>query len=269
LFMYVIDAHNDILMLLCLLLGYAQLRRGHMVWGLIFMVLAPLVKPIGLLPIPIFVAAAWRALEGRAQRVRTLLLATASSSVVVALAFLPFGSPLPLLRRLLDESQGSVSFSPAAFIFWLGHEWGKEPPLTSLARAGSLLLATATLVLCWWTWRGRPPVRGAADIFAVYLLTALKFRIWYPTWLFPWLVLEGHSGLRLSIGLWLLLSSQLSVVLYGHIRVIWLEGSATAAQLIGVPFVFGLPLAAASLLAFFTKRSRGRHAAQPEVRQLD
>jgi hypothetical protein len=97
------------------------------------------------------------------------------------------------------------------------------------------------LRLLWLTWRGRNPLRGAADILATYLLTALKFRIWYPAWLFPWLVLDTGSRFRLYTGLWWLLLSHLSVILYPHIRIAWLHEALSLAYLVGVPFVFILP----------------------------
>src|SRR5690606_33405885 len=141
------------------------------------------------------------------------------------IAFLPFGSPMPLLLRLMDEAQTSPSFSPVAFVLALGEARGVEVPLLPLARAASLLFLLAALILVWLTWRGRSPLAGVADIFAAYLYTALKFRIWYPTWLFPWLVLVPQSHFRLYTAIWLLLLSQLSVILYGHLRVAWLDES--------------------------------------------
>ena len=70
------------------------------------------------------------------------------------------------------------------------------------------------------------PLRSTADIFFAYLLQALNFRIWYAAWPFPWLLLDAGTGpqtlparYRLRYGLWFLLTSQLSVILYGHVRV--------------------------------------------------
>jgi hypothetical protein len=242
LFMFVIDAHNDILMLLCLLLGYQQIRQGQPLLGLLILVLAPLVKPIGLLPIPLFAVAAWQQMANWQQRIRLVLLATLGAALLTGTAFLPFGSPIPLLQRLADEARSGASFSPIEFVHLAGGLLGVELPLASLARGASVLMALAALGLFWWSWRGRTPLRGAADIFAAYLLTALKFRIWYPIWLFPWLVLDLQSRFRLYAGVWFLLLSQLSVVLYSHIRIAWLNDSIAIAKLIGVPLVFGLPL---------------------------
>jgi hypothetical protein len=250
LFMFVMDAHNDILMLLCLLLGYQRICQRQPLLGLILLVLSPLVKPIGLLPIPLFAVMAWQQMEGWNQRIRLVLLATLGAAIVATLAFLPFGSPLPLLQRLQDEAQSGSSFSPVEFILVSGRMLGVELPLSLVAKGASLLLGIIALVLFWLTWRGRSPLRGAADIFAAYLFTALRFRIWYPAWLFPWIVLDTESRFRLYTGCWLLLLSQLSVILYGHIRVAWLGGSLPVAYLLGIPFVLGIPL----LIGFLASR---------------
>ena len=55
-------------------------------------------------------------------------------------------------------------------------------------------------------------------------------------------VLIPHPSFRLRAGIWLLLTTQLSVLIYGHLRVYILDGDFFLAHLIGVPFVFALPL---------------------------
>lgn len=254
LLMFVVDAHNDILMLLCLLLGYWQICQGRPTRGLILLMLAPLVKPIGLLPIPFFAVIAWQQLPGWFQRLRVGLLASAGAVLVTVAAFFPFGWPLPLIQRLANEAQTGPSFSPIEFMLALGDKLrlGLEVPL--VARAASLLFGLLALILFWLAWRGRRPLGGAADIFAAYLLTALKFRIWYPTWLFPWLVLDVHSRFRLYTGLSFLLLSQLSVIYYGHIRIAWLGSNFGTAILIGVPLVFVAPFLLGFLLHRFQHR---------------
>jgi hypothetical protein len=105
-----------------------------------------------------------------------------------------------------------------------------------------------TLWLLWQGWRnGRSPLRAAATILAAYSLQALSFRLWYSTWPFLWLLLEDERpdappGFHLRAGLCFLLTVQLSVFIYGHLRVFVLGGSQLAAHLIGIPFVFLLPL---------------------------
>ena len=92
-------------------------------------------------------------------------------------------------------------------------------------------------------------VPAATDINAAYLLLASSFRIWYASWVFPWLVLdpsESQGGFRLRAGIWFLLTTQLSVLLYGQLRRAMLGRFHLGARP-GHPFMFGLPLLLAYL----------------------
>jgi hypothetical protein len=88
-------------------------------------------------------------------------------------------------------------------------------------------------------------------------VTAVKFRIWYAAWLFPWIVLDIHARTSLYAATWFLMLTQLSVILYGHIRVAWLGDSHPTAILIGVPLIFLGPL----LLGFAARRFQQGFAA--------
>lgn len=57
--------------------------------------------------------------------------------------------------------------------------------------------------------------------------------------------LIDRPDFRLRVGFWFLVTTQLSVILYGHLRVYLLGGQHLLAHLIGVPLVFLLPLALA------------------------
>ncbi len=263
LLMFVVDGHNDALMLFWLLLGWLLAQRGRPLPGLLLALLAPLTKPIGLLPLPFFFLALWQKMpDGRARR-RFLLRSVAGGAILGGLAFLPFGSPLDLLLRLQNEASGGVSFSFAALVLLAARLTGVLITQTLLQKTAVFSVALLAVVGCLLLWRKRPFLRSAADIFAAYILTALNFRLWYTTWLFPWLLLdveqeprdtprEGEndhslfsihpSAFRLHTGLWLLLTTQLSVLIYGHLRVYLLGGDYFLAHLIGVPFVFLLPL---------------------------
>ncbi|MEZ4590781.1 MAG: hypothetical protein R3D55_06520 [Chloroflexota bacterium] len=103
-----------------------------------------------------------------------------------------------------------------------------------------------------------PQARRRYFSLAAYSLQALSFRLWYSTWVFPWLLLDEASAdaalsFRLRAGLWFLLTVQLSVLIYGHLRTYLLGGSQLAAHLIGIPFVFGLPLLLAGRGHFMTQ----------------
>jgi hypothetical protein len=250
---FVMDAHNDVLMLFWLLLGLWVIRRGQPTAGLSLMLLAALTKPVALLPIPIFFLACWRDSQKRGR----LLSGTAVTSLLLILVtFLPFGSPLPLLARLSRESAAYPGFSPLTIVLLFIQEVGTLTAvhLQTVANIGRLLFLGMAGWLVWRTWYGRSPLRAAADIFFTYLLTAPTFRVWYAAWPFPWLLLDEAEGgrrpsatFRLRVGLYFLLTSQLSVVIYSHLHVYALGGNSLLTHLIGVPFTFGLPFLLAAL----------------------
>ena len=254
LLMFVVDGHNDILMLLWLVLGYYFSRRGRAYLGFALIVLAPLTKPIALLALPIFFLWSLRRQAGWRARLRFAVWALASALVLSAVAFAPFGNPWVLGERLLREAAGGASFSAGAlFILIVQYMTGAVPVVV----VGTLLVIAflmAALWLFWRTWCGRPARCSVAEIFYLYQLQALNFRIWYAVWSFPWLIADYTDSAdtpstvyRLHVGIWFLLTSQLSVVIYGHLRAFALGGSYLAAHLIGVPFTFVLPFALALL----------------------
>ena len=259
---FVVDAHNDGLMLIWLLFGYWLAQRGprhqpspqRLALSFSLMCLAPLTKPIGLLALPFFFVAFWQQLDSRQARLQFFSVSLVGGLLVLTLAFLPFGSPLALVERLLQEAGTGGGFSITTLLLLLnqrlrlGISWAV---LTNLLR---VVAGIWGLWLLWRTWHGRSPHRAAADIFNLYILQALNFRIWYTVWAIPFILLSKDWNLetreqklelttvpRLSTSFTFLLTTQLSVLIYGHLRVYALSGDHFPAHLIGVPFTFGLP----------------------------
>jgi len=248
LLIFVANAHNDALMIFWLLLGLAILRRGHPEAGFLLMLLGALTKPIGVLALPLFFVSILRERQSGKERARFLLVSAAAGLLLAIISFLPFGSPLELVQRLIQEAAGGGGFSPTVLAILLGQSIGVSLSLTFVSRVTLLAFSLFVLWLLWKTWRGRSAVRGTADIFFGYLLQALNFRIWYAAWPFPWLLLDAgrheadyRAAFRLRYGLWFLLTTQLSVIIYGHIRVYLLGGDQWLAHLVGVLFVFVSP----------------------------
>lgn len=247
LLIFVADGHNDSLMLFWLVFGWWVVQRGRPAAGFILMVLAPLSKPIGLLALPFFFLGIWRQLPDNAARWRFLLFSASGSLLLTVAAFWPFGSPLPLVQRLIAEA-GFGGYSPTALIILLMQSMGLPLSAGLVTGTATILFLLALLWFLWQTWLGRSPLRGTADSFILYVLQAFSFRIWYAAWAFPFLLLDnanrpdnGRLVYRRQVGLWFLLTTQLSVLIYGHLRVALLGGSHLWAHLIGVPFTFGLP----------------------------
>jgi hypothetical protein len=272
---FVVDAHNDGLMLVWLLLGWLLLQKGRPSLGFVIMLLAPLSKPIGLLPLPFFFLSIWQQLPDLRARGRFMGMTAVSAIFLLYLTFLPFGSPLALAARLLREAGSGGGFSLTVLLILLNQRLGWDLAFAVWQNVTRALAALGVLFVLWRTWHGRSPLRAAADVFALYIFQALNFRIWYAVWAIPWLILNagdpgskgedetpvtdypaGSGGAatslmtdyrspitdyRLRSGLFFLLTTQLSVLIYGHLRVYALAGDHLPAHLIGIPFTFGLP----------------------------
>ncbi len=231
------------------------------------MMLGALTKPVGILALPIFFVSLLKEKQSVHDRLRFILIVTFSGLLLTLLFFMPFGSPLELIQRLMREAAAGGGFSPTVLALLLAQKAGVQLFAGSFARLTSLLLTIFVIFVSWllWkTWQGRSPVRGTADIFFGYIFQALNFRIWYAAWPFPWLLLDfvgrsrGHRSIyRLHFGLWFLVTSQLSVLIYGHIRIFALGRSQFLAHILGVTFTFLLPF----LLAWL---SAGRLQVKPE-----
>lgn len=253
------NGHNDSLMLLWLVLGLWIWRRGKPAAGLLVMVLAAWVKITGLLPIPFFFLEALREQEDSRQRLRLAGLVAAGSLAITALLFLPFGSPLKFGGLMLKEADTGGGFTPLAMLLLNSRKLGIVLPVRPLVWMGIVVLALTAAGLAWRTWRGRSSLWAATDIFATYLLVALRFRLWYASWPFPWALLypsaepasladAGFLHYRLRASLWFLATTQYSVLLYGQVWAALMQRNTALSHLIGVPFTFGLPLLLAALI---------------------
>lgn len=262
LLVFVANGHNEAFMLLWLLLGYLLIRRGRPYAGFLALFLAVLTKPIALLVLPVFFLAQWRRFASHRQRVLFASFVVIAGLSLAWLSFLPWAgrgelmaSPVDLGLRLVREASDVAGFSPPVLAYFALESAGLEPLLSLIGQVARALFALFLAWVLWQTWRGRQAVKGAADVFLGYFMQALSFRIWYAAWPFPWLLIDGgdhalvsesrrdsrSAAYRLRAGLWLLFTTQASVIVYGHLRTGLLDGSQPAAHLLGVPLTLGLP----------------------------
>jgi hypothetical protein len=260
------NGHNDGFMIIWLLLGWWLMVKGRAQAGMITMMLAPLVKPIGLLPLPFFFISHWGQLPSLTGRLRFLILSLVAVLILVILAFLPYGSPVSLIMRLVREVSGGGGFSPSALLILELRRLGLNPSISTTTQIGTLLFLLFALFLAWVTWQGRSQLKAAADIFVGYILQAFRFRIWYAAWPYPWLILDrGNSAAndivsqaRLAVGLTFLFTSQLSALVYGQLRVELLGGSQLRAHRLGIVLTFLVPIFVGFAVAVYNARLRDR-----------
>ena len=243
---FVANGHNDSLMLFWFILGWLCVRRERLYLAWFFFMLAVLSKPIGLLALPFLFIYLWRRQGEGGWSLPFVGLTALMSLALVWLLFLPFGSPLDLGRRLLTESTGFLGFSLVTLLILARNLLLGPAPYGDITRAALILFALATLWLLWRAFRGRAAQRNVADIFFLYVLQAASFRIWYASWPWPWLLMDEKedekTGRRLLAGALYLYLTQLSVVIYAHLRVYLFAGEHLWAHLLAVPLVFGVPL---------------------------
>lgn len=267
---FVGNAHNDALMIVILLSGWLVTNSGLRGPGFLLMLAAALVKPIALLAVPIAFVSSWRELKNGRSQIIYALWVFLGGIALVFLAFLPFGNPASLAMRLLSEASAGASFSPSTLIILVTRELGWKVSISLIAKLATILFVVFFIWITWRTWRGKIVEQGIALAFWGYIFQALNFRIWYASWPFPWLLLDAYGGdkraaRRLHAGLWFLVTSQLSVIIYGHFRDTLLGRSHLIAHFIGVPIVFLLPI----VLAWLTSRDRdavGSENHQPAAR---
>jgi hypothetical protein len=243
LYMLVIDAHNDGVVLFWVLLGvWVWKRYDSPLVATTIMLLAPLTKLSGIVPLPFFGIAMLRAMPDLQARLRYLTLSVLGAVGLTFVTFLPFGSPLDLLRRLLSEAQEGGGFSPLAFIYFVGQTVDAiEMSIGNWVEWGTPLFVIVSGILLIGVWLWRDAGKSSAESYYLYLVTAFKFRIWYMLWLFPF-ALIGDSRYHRRAAYLLLVTSQLSVIIYSHLRIYLFNGDQALAHFIGVPFTFLLPL---------------------------
>ncbi|MEM7116859.1 MAG: polyprenol phosphomannose-dependent alpha 1,6 mannosyltransferase MptB [Chloroflexota bacterium] len=188
---FVTDAHNDVLMIFWLVLGYWVIQsKKRPLLGFLILVLGVLTKPIGLLVLPFFFLAEARQLKTSQER-RSFLAKTAVGSLLLtALAFLPFGSPLDLATRLLSEASAGGGFSPIVFLILLVRGLGGSVSLSLLSQIALGLFGLTALWLMWGGLAKRPfaPIRQRRHFYCLcptspqlsHLVCHLALRLAHP-----------------------------------------------------------------------------------------
>jgi hypothetical protein len=195
-----IGAHNDILMMLALLLAVWLFQRRLWIGGLLALVLAIHVKLTALLLLP--VVGIWLLRRrGWAGALRDGVLALALALPLSWLLYAPFGGWFTL-RRMLQERARLLINSPADLIYHLLQErygWA-EPAAWRVTTLGATLLffAAAAPVLAWFWWSMRQRVTadssepGDARFWNSCVLITLAYLLigsfWFQNWYLLWVL---------------------------------------------------------------------------------
>lgn len=185
------NGHNDVVMMLCAVLGFYFLTRRHFTLAVLAQLLGALIKFIPALFIPLMLLAAWNALPNLRARARYMLVTGIAGALLIAISYARFwnGQFLNLDWRW---ELFTTSFSTWA---WLALQQFYDAKFASalVSRAGYLLLGAwmlRELILLWKTraetFRVEKYIRAALSILLFYLLVTIAwFQTWYVAWLIP------------------------------------------------------------------------------------
>jgi hypothetical protein len=198
------NGHNDVVLVLPLLLAILawQTRRDR--WVIPLLVVAALIKYVTLLLIPLAVAAFWRRGQSARRRGEVLASAAAFSMAAVIAGSTPFYD-LSAIRNSVEKQSDIFLTSPAAVAVDL---LDRILALGSAMAAVKLVgLAIFAVTLIWWLDRIRRRssdlTEAVSEVLFVYLLVASwQFRSWYLIWLVALAAVAGRRWLRVRVLVW-------------------------------------------------------------------
>ena len=185
------NAHNDIVMVFCILLGLWALLRGSLRWAALALVAGGLIKFIPLLLLPVAVAVSLRALPTWRGRLRYALITGLAVAAMGVAAFAPFwrGGDILAVQRRGTLFTASL---PALIQAQLEQPLGVDASQRTVAAVAALVILAAVGYQTWRVWSIRAPassgnwlepIQACAHILLFYLLFAcLWFQPWYTLW---------------------------------------------------------------------------------------
>jgi len=179
------NGHNDIAMMVWVLLAAWCVLKRHYTLAVLALIGGALIKYIPLVLIPIVLALALRDLANHRARLRFAVITAVAAIAVIAASYAPFWHGLETLS-IERRAQLFTTSLPALFYFQLQVN---APPAeaakwVSLIAAG--LTAIYALALSARAWRDRSELSFARSAFYLLmfylLLTCLWFHQWYAVW---------------------------------------------------------------------------------------
>jgi hypothetical protein len=182
-------AHNDVLVMLPVLLAVYLFVRGRYSLAIVVSALSCLLKMPMVIVVPLFVVGGWRALSEEKNRITAVACGVGVAVATVVLFHLPLWDGLDSLGWLARESLFTSSFATLA-VLTLRH-WVEDAELArSLVRSAAL--GVFALFYAWrlLTLRGetRQFLEGLFWTVFVFLCVAV---LWFQPWYVVWVVALG------------------------------------------------------------------------------
>jgi len=188
-----LGAHNDALMLVCMLLALLLFQRQCWTMGWMALWLAAHVKLTALLLLPVL--AVWLVRQiGWQRAIKHSVLALVIALPTSWLLYAPLGG-WATLPRMLRERTALVFNSPANLLYHaLQDHWNWiEPRALRLVTTGSTLLwALVAALIVWHMWRRSRTQRDDAVLWHAALLVTIAYLLigsfWFMQWYIVWAI---------------------------------------------------------------------------------
>lgn len=190
------SVHNDLGLMVLVLLAFYLHQRGHALWGLAALLASVLVKFVPLALTPLYLVAGWRVASDRRQFLWGAGALLALAGVVLYAPYYTPGQPWELLAlRPFHQADLFTTSLPAVLSFWL-EGLVTQAQAQSLARDAAM--ASWGIFSIWQTrqfWR-HPAKRTAPGSlaslaersYAVLLYFLLFACLWFQPWYLVWLL---------------------------------------------------------------------------------
>ncbi len=262
----VANGHNDVVLVVPLVLALLFWRQHRDAWVIPTLVVSVLIKYVTVVLLPLAVVALWRRQPSARERLRVGLQSAVVSLAIGLFALAPFFD-LTAIRQSIEQQSSIVMTSPAALavdVFQPAYtydeivSWAKRIGIFCLA--GALLIAIAVV----WDDPERFPRAGFEAMFLYLLVASWTFRSWYVLW-----IVALAAALPLGWPLWRATAWSFgAIAIYGLFIWGWEWWKVDFSTVLrpGIAILFGPPVLAslgeiAVLLARW--RRRGSQATAP------
>ncbi len=257
------NAHNDLLLIFCLLLALWLHLRGWWPLAVAALICGALVKITGLVFLPAYALLLLRESRDRIEAAGRLVALVCLSAGLFLLAHAPFAHPQLLANLLNNPIAGQFGNSPGTTLrellvrLYLATEGVFSPELWeyTLPREALTwplfyaLFAVWALLAAWLTWR----VRGTQDMVRRWALIWMLYLLIGSAWLWPWyiswlaaLLVFLPAGTLRRAALWLAVGSGM---FYGLVPLVKFMTGHVYNYVAVLPIVLPLTLFLLALLA--------------------
>ncbi|MFA5995505.1 MAG: glycosyltransferase [Patescibacteria group bacterium] len=179
--MVIIDVHNDVFIMLGIIVSYYLLLRKKYSGSILVLLLAGLVKYVSwfLMPIPLYY---WlKTKTNMSGKMISLITILVGCAVIVMLAYYPFGNVLSSLTGISNEvtERGNEPY------FTIGAYWLTELFHVTISQIRLLGLVVALLVMWLCLKFKKDWLAYTMPYVAILLLSTTWFQPWYGLWLLP------------------------------------------------------------------------------------